>query len=259
MGIFQKLANSQMDTYKVINCPMDYDEDKIIDIAIRSLSFSYEVIISFDKIKPSFIFFHEGCGQNFSILSTCSPDDKEYKDLLELRTIPVIIQNKFNHIYQIKEEKLEIPKELDNYRKFTSEMFYREIKKILNINKYKNEYYKGLKSIEEIVGEYVFTADNFIKMILILLHIRENIPVIMMGETGCGKTSLIRKLSELINNGESNMKILNIHAGITEQDLVDFLYKPRKKDNKDIPSIIEEVKVLEENEKEKKRNMKEMI
>ena len=128
MGIFQKLANSQMDTYKVINCPMDYDEDKIIDIAIRSLSFSYEVIISFDKIKPSFIFFHEGCGQNFSILSTYSPYEKEYNDLLELRTIPVIIQNTF---YRIKKEKLEIPKELDNYRKFTSEMFYREIKKYL--------------------------------------------------------------------------------------------------------------------------------
>ena len=52
----------------------------------------------------------------------------------------------------------------------------------------------------------------------------------MMGETGCGKTSLIRKLSELINNGESKMEILNIHAGITDQEIVDFLYKKRKKD-----------------------------
>ena len=67
-------------------------------------------------------------------------------------------------------------------------------------------------------------------MVLILLRIRENIPIIMMGETGCGKTSLIRKLSELINNGESKMEILNIHAGITDQEIVDFLYKKRKKD-----------------------------
>ena len=57
------------------------------------------------------------------------------------------------------------------------------------------------KSIEEITKNYVFTADNFIKMVLILLRIRANIPVIMMGETGCGKTSLIKKLSELLNNG----------------------------------------------------------
>ena len=33
-------------------------------------------------------------------------------------------------------------------------------------------------------------------MALILLKIRAGIPVIMMGETGCGKTSLIRKLSQ---------------------------------------------------------------
>ena len=61
-------------------------------------------------------------------------------------------------------------------------------------------------------------------MVLILLRIRANIPTIMMGETGCGKTSLIRKLSELMNNGESNMKILNIHAGIKEKEIVSFLW-----------------------------------
>lgn len=67
-------------------------------------------------------------------------------------------------------------------------------------------------------------------MILILFGIRENIPTIMMGETGCGKTSLIRKLSELINNGQSNMKILNIHAGIKDEEIFDFL-KLKKNQN----------------------------
>ena len=38
-------------------------------------------------------------------------------------------------------------------------------------------------------------------MILILIRIRANVPVIMMGETGCGKTLLRRKLSEMLNNG----------------------------------------------------------
>ena len=82
------------------------------------------------------------------------------------------------------------------------------------------------KSLEEITGTYVFTADNFVKMVLILLRIRANIPVIMMGETGCGKTYLIRKLSELLNNGSSKrMKILNIHAGINDKDIIEFLEK----------------------------------
>ena len=72
------------------------------------------------------------------------------------------------------------------------------------------------------VGSYVFTRDNFIKMILILHRIRANIPVIMMGETGCGKTSLIRIISELKMN---EMKILNIHAGITDDDILQFMIK----------------------------------
>ena len=57
-------------------------------------------------------------------------------------------------------------------------------------------------------------------MILILHRIRANIPVIMMGETGCGKTSLIRIISELKMN---EMKILNIHAGISDDDILQFM------------------------------------
>ena len=57
-------------------------------------------------------------------------------------------------------------------------------------------------------------------MILILLRIRSNVPVIMMGETGCGKTSLIRKLSELLNNGELKMETLNIHAGTNDKEII---------------------------------------
>ena len=44
--------------------------------------------------------------------------------------------------------------------------------------------------------EYVLTCDNFMKCILIFMRIRSNIPVIMMGETGCGKTSLIKFLAK---------------------------------------------------------------
>jgi ABC-type oligopeptide transport system ATPase subunit len=107
------------------------------------------------------------------------------------------------------------------------------------------------------VGEYVFTADNFIKMILILLRIRENIPVIMMGETGCGKTSLIRKLSELINNGDSKMEILNIHAGITDEEIVKFLFEEKEIDGVKYDSIIKKAEKLKEEEEKKYKKYKE--
>ena len=41
-----------------------------------------------------------------------------------------------------------------------------------------------------------------------------------MGETGCGKTFLIRTMSKLYG---SVLKTLNIHAGTTENDIMDFL------------------------------------
>ena len=53
----------------------------------------------------------------------------------------------------------------------------------------------------------------------------------MMGETGCGKTLLIRKLSELLNDGSNKkMKILNIHEDITDKDIINFLEKNVIKD-----------------------------
>jgi hypothetical protein len=38
-------------------------------------------MISFSKIVPSLIFFHENEGQEFSIILACEPKDEEYKNL----------------------------------------------------------------------------------------------------------------------------------------------------------------------------------
>ena len=258
-GAYNGLLNSKDKSYKVEIEQGIYDENKQEQIAINVLSLldQEQEMISFSKIKPSLIFFHENEGQEFSIISTCDKNSEEYSNLLKLKKVPALIKQELNNLYLI-EEKIDIPEKLNDYRNFTHNMFLKEIKEILNIenpilNKDKtpqtNE--KKLKSIEEIVGEYVFTADNFIKMILILLRIRENIPTIMMGETGCGKTSLIRKLSELINNGESNMKILNIHAGIKDKEIVDFL---KKRKNGEMKSILEEAEDLYLSEKIEKEN-----
>ena len=93
---------------------------------------------------------------------------------------------------------------------------------------YKND--KKLKSLESITESYVFTEDNFIKLILISLRLRTDIPVIMMGETGCGKTSLIKIIAELKDIG---MYTLNIHAGIEDSDIISFLEKNRLFEDKD--------------------------
>ena len=56
-------------------------------------------------------------------------------------------------------------------------------------------------------------------MILLFYRIKANIPVIIMGEAGCGKTSLIIKLNQILNNGEITLKIINIHPEITDEDI----------------------------------------
>ena len=55
-------------------------------------------------------------------------------------------------------------------------------------------------------------------MVLLFYRIKANIPVILMGETGCGKTALIIKLNQILNNGKATVEIINIHQGITEKN-----------------------------------------
>lgn len=48
-------------------------------------------------------------------------------------------------------------------------------------------------------------------MVQILIRFRTGIPVLIMGETGCGKISLINAIVE-INNYE--MLTFNVHSGV---------------------------------------------
>ena len=84
------------------------------------------------------------------------------------------------------------------------------------------------KDLLEVDPNYVFTTDNFIKLLLITLKIRAKVPVIMMGETGCGKTSLIRIISKLKGN---DMLTLNIHAGISKKEIIDFVNEKKLIEN----------------------------
>ena len=186
-----------------------YDENKDIRMSIANLAKNVEDVISFDKIDPSLIFFHEGEGTLFSIITNKSKDDNEYKAFLNLMQTQTFGKSAV----------------LPNYVKYKPIDFLTELKNILDIHTpVTKEEAKGGISLEGISGDYVFTPDNFVKMVLILIRIRSGIPVIMMGETGCGKTSLIRKLSEMKNNGRKDkMKILNIHAGTNDEDIINFI------------------------------------
>ena len=46
-------------------------------------------------------------------------------------------------------------------------------------------------------ASYVLTTDNVKKMMAIYMRFRCGIPVIIMGETGCGKTRLVKFMCDL--------------------------------------------------------------
>ena len=79
------------------------------------------------------------------------------------------------------------------------------------------------------IYNYVITDDNYKKMVLLICGVQADIPVIIMGETGCGKTALIKKLNQILNNGKNLVKVIDIHPGINDEDIC----KKMKEANKD--------------------------
>ena len=231
------------------------EEKEIIQYANDKLENYQHETISFDKMDLALVFFHTGDNRVcFSIITNEKLDANIYNELLELKN---------SQLLPTENKLLKLP----DYKKYSQEDFLIELKSILSIknpisskeNKEKKieginlvkveqneKEEKQLKPLEEIAKDYYFTADNFIKMCLILIRIRANVPIIMMGETGCGKTSLIKKLSELQNNGNCHLIIDNIHAGHTNKDIINFIEE----------KVLPESKKLALEEEKRKKNYK---
>jgi energy-coupling factor transporter ATP-binding protein EcfA2 len=153
----------------------------------------------------------------------------------------------FENLYSTQSYSKDINKktQLPDYKNFTHEDYLKELRIYFGIED---------KYILDIPEGYVFTPDNYFKMVMINIKIMAGIPVILMGETGCGKTFLIRMMSQIyskkkVKKGSKEekvkkeiLKIKNIHAGITEEDIIKFM-----KEN-----VIEEAKKLDKLNKQQK-------
>ena len=65
---------------------------------------------------------------------------------------------------------------------------------------------------------YVLKPDNFTKMLLIYVRAKSRLPVFLMGETGCGKTSLIRFLCTFVL--DDHFVLFSMHAGTSEHRIL---------------------------------------
>ena len=154
-------------------------------------------------------------------------DKKDYFDLLSYTyendikdkkfDIPLIFNINENMIYEESDNIMNIIKNKNN----SSKDYLLCLKKILNIPNEVETDKGNLKSLISILNyktdNYVITNDNFTKMVLLYYRIKADIPVILIGETGCGKTSIIIKLSQILNNGEILVEKINIHPGINDE------------------------------------------
>ncbi|CAG8459689.1 1476_t:CDS:10, partial [Ambispora leptoticha] len=104
---------------------------------------------------------------------------------------------------------------------------YHEMPPEILLNKLESLARKSMKEL--VLPHYALSADNLLKMALILLRARARIPVVICGEAGCGKTSLIHFLSMMV---EVEFESLNLHAGIQEEKILESINKATNKAKK---------------------------
>ncbi|XP_043373130.1 E3 ubiquitin-protein ligase rnf213-alpha-like isoform X4 [Dermochelys coriacea] len=77
----------------------------------------------------------------------------------------------------------------------------------------------GVRSSEDPDESYQLTLDNTMKMLAIHLRFQCGIPVIIMGETGCGKTKLVQFMCSLQRAGRDvqNMMLVRVHGGTSSK------------------------------------------
>ena len=225
---YDSILNKKVESLKLFG---KKQENKIKEDALISLTNEMKEIFSFDLIKPSLVFFNRD-GFSLSIITNITnKENSEYKELHKLWN-----SQNFNSS----------DNELIDYKKLNHEEFLKEILALFSLQD-EDMNVKDVKLLCENCGNYIFVSDNYIKMVRILLNIEAKIPVILMGETGVGKTKLLEILATLYGKGRAKWKTLQIHAGTTNEKIVNFIDK--------INNEVEEKE--KEKEKEKKEKEKE--
>ena len=77
----------------------------------------------------------------------------------------------------------------DDYQKWSKQTMISKLSMVM-----------GIEAPTDPDETYVLTIDNLIKILAIQMRFRCGIPVVIMGETGCGKTRLIRYMCDLARN-----------------------------------------------------------
>ena len=189
-------------------------------------------------------FINGGFAKLLTEINNNNIKEKDYVDLLSEAYCNDLLDMEFPSPFGFMTKEKEKSEKSYNYTNDSEEYknskyYLKLIKEIFDlqneVDEDKGQYKSLLSIIEEKNNNYVITIDNFKKMVLLFFRIQANIPVIIMGETGCGKTELIIKLNQIINNGKKNIEIININPDITDEKLCKEMEEKNKiaKEKKD--------------------------
>lgn len=177
-------------TFENFNTPLVDLKKAVMNLAIRT-----EGMIRWENSNHLIVVFHSQDTQTVSAVYRC------------LKNVPQNIEEMFES---------QIQKDLPDYATMESEKLLEVIVKITRTKQKQ----LSKEHMSTLAQGYAYTPDNMLKMMMIALRLQSNIPVVVMGETGCGKTSLIRRLADIC---EVHLKVLSVHAGIREKDILDIV------------------------------------
>ena len=70
------------------------------------------------------------------------------------------------------------------------------------------------------IKTFALTVDNVMKMTALYIRITSGVPVVLMGESGCGKSAVVSFLATFLG---IRVFTLDVHGGLEEEDVVEFV------------------------------------
>ena len=181
-------------------------------------------IVSWQDMHKAVVLFHSSDSQTLSILYRLKEHVTEnLQNLFELQMFGNIKQKDNISIFNSSPNAINSNNSLPILQQLTHTELKERLERIV-APPFKLCSMKSNLSATDSV-QYALTTDNVLKMVLIAVRIQANVPVVLMGETGCGKTSLIRYLAQCCN---ASLHEVSIHAGYTMNRLFSELSKLNK-------------------------------
>eukprot|EP01083_Nonionella_stella_P088349 246159_1 len=208
------------------------------DPPIVFLNASHIVSITKPTLKTDLQFELENGEQSFTLLCSNLDDCKhahseEWKYFQKIMTEPSMEKLKWD-LYNFKQED-EIRRQNVQKGKLHADSVEKQkikLRLILKLCGGYKRYDKGKEKMVPIRDEvkrgqlvddlyeknkgYALTFDNILKIVAIFFRVKSGIPVLIMGETGCGKTKLLEYMANVLH---LDMQSVDVHGGYNIHDL----------------------------------------